>query len=118
MAYFDQLKLNKKKDYYLKNREKYLAYSKKYRETHKVELYRKFKLKMKDTNYWWAIKYYWLRRYFNGSGVCIRCGEYYPFVLENHHIFKKSKFQITLCANCHALMDRFAESDNIWNGDN
>ena len=61
-----------------------------------------------------SIKIGLFRRYFTGSSLCLRCGEINPFVLENHHIFKDSDFQITLCANCHALMNRFKESELIW----
>ena len=42
----------------------------------------------------------------NGDGWCIICGEFYPFFLEQHHLFRESETQTTLCANHHSAFHR------------
>ena len=39
---------------------------------------------------------------------CLSCNEIMPFVLVEHHIFKRkdSDFSITLCWNCHRLVHK------------
>lgn len=47
---------------------------------------------------------YW--GFVNGDGCCLICGEYYPFCLEQHHLFEELEIQITLCSNCHSEFHR------------
>jgi len=46
-------------------------------------------------------------RYLNGDGMCLYCGEIFPLILEEHHIFgRTSDSIITLCAKHHAYFTR------------
>lgn len=46
------------------------------------------------------------RGYFQGTGICLICGEIHPFKLELHHLFgrKNSDTRIHLCGNCHNVL--------------
>jgi hypothetical protein len=111
------IKNDNRQGYYLANKERIQAANLKYWLEHKPEIHLSHLNWLHSCSSIASIKTGLFRRYFIGSGVCLRCGEINPFVLENHHIFKGSNFKISLCANCHALMDRFKESNSIWEGD-
>ena len=50
--------------------------------------------------------------YFDGTGICLVCGEVNPLVLHNHHIYgrKNSEVTITTCTNCHTLLRYFPQT--------
>lgn len=46
--------------------------------------------------------------YLKTQGICLFCGELNPLLLQNAHIFKDNhNLLISLCCNCHWLLDRY-----------
>ena len=45
------------------------------------------------------------------QGICLFCGEGNPLVLQNAHVFEHNHdLLLSLCANCHLLLDRYPMS--------
>jgi hypothetical protein len=88
-----------------KNKDKRRSAEKRYRERHrdrmkiKQFLYGHSSGRKGQTRFCWGL--------LNGDGCCLFCGKYFPFSLEQHHLFgPENRVQITLCANCHLIYHR------------
>jgi predicted HNH restriction endonuclease len=45
--------------------------------------------------------------------TCIVCGDSRPFVLQEHHVEPESKTLVKLCANCHDLLRRSKDINDL-----
>lgn len=97
------------KEWRKRNKDKVKAAQKRYYQNHpdyhkiKVFLYGKYTVTKKGSRKGKKTQTLGLLK---GNGCCLICFDFNPFHLQNHHPFKESEFQITLCAICHSEIHR------------